>query len=64
MRRPRRYGWNIALPLAELAGSNPVSVQLFTDLVTLMVDTVSNQCYNKIQGQLNVLLGSLLSSEE
>jgi hypothetical protein len=55
MRRPRRYGWNIALPLAKLAGSSPVSVQLFTDLVTLMVDLVSNQCYNRIQGQLNVL---------
>ena len=55
MRRPRRYGWNIALPLAESAGSSPVSVQLFTDLVTLMVDLVSNQCYNRIQGQLNVL---------
>ena len=64
MRRPRRYGWNIALPLAESAGSNPVSVQLFTDLVKLVVDKFNNWCYNKIQGQFNVLLGSLLSSEE
>ena len=48
----------------RFAGSTPVSVQLFVDLVTLKVDLVGNQCYNRIQGQFNVLLGSLLSSEE
>jgi hypothetical protein len=41
-----------------------VACSTIQSLVTLTVDLFSNQCYNKIQGQLNVPLGSLLSSEE
>jgi hypothetical protein len=41
-----------------------VACSTIQSLVTLVVDKFGNQCYNKIQGQLNVPLGGLLSSEE
>ena len=62
---PSKCKWvdiEVAVPIAQKDAL--VACSTIQSLVTLVVDKFDNQCYNKIQGQLNVLLGGLLSSEE